>query len=283
MEDIQNEIEAMTKSLELDTTVPEPAPEPEPEPDPVPEPEPPAPEPEPEPEPEVPEPEPEPTPEPEPEPEPEPAPVNELEELKRANEELRRKIDEMSAPPAEPEPKEEPAPEPEPKLTLEEIDFLKDLDIDDVTRDPEAFNKLLNKVFTQGVETTRQVLGEGVLRSIPDIVKSNVTSMVALNEMKKNFYKANPDLEPFKKVVSSVFEEMASANPEKPFEEVLEDVGKETRKRLELHKKAIESPSPSDPKPRLPRKKGQPGKPNLQPSTDPLLAEIEAMDKALES
>ena len=258
------------------------------EPEPVEEPEPePVVEPEPEPEPEVipePEPEPEPTSEPAPEPEPEPSVVEPLppvadpyEEIRKENENLRKRIDEMSVPkPVEPA---EPAPEPEPKL--DEIDFIGDADVDDITRDPAAFNKLLNKVFAQGVTTSRTVLGEGILRSIPDIVKKDVETVIALRESSEQFYKDNKDLEPFKKVVSNVFEEMAAENPNRKFSDMLEDVGTEARKRLELYKATIEPKTKPDNKPpKLPKIGGQQRGPSTKPSVSPMLDEIDAMNKS---
>jgi len=62
---------------------------------------------------------------------------------KQENEELRKRIDEMSAPEPEPKSAEEPKPkEPEP-VKLDEVDFLEGADVDDITRDPKEFNKLL--------------------------------------------------------------------------------------------------------------------------------------------
>jgi len=86
----------------------------------------------------------------------------------------------------------------------------------------------------------------------------------------------NEDLKPFKKVVAAVFEEVASENPGKSYKELLPLVGEEARKRLELHRKSTDQ-SP----PRLPRKRGKSTVPKEPPATDPLLAELEAMNKSL--
>lgn len=247
---------------------PEPEPEPvvEPEPEPITEPEP--------------EPEPEPVVEPEPTPEPEPEPEDELTKLRKETETLRKTIDELSAPKSVEEPKPaEPAAPAEP--VVEEVDFIGDADVDELTRDPVVLNKLLNKVFAQGVDTARKVLGEGILRSIPDTVRANVNAVIALKETSKKFYDDNKDLAPFKKVVSAVFEEIAAENPDKNYNEILEDVEKETRKRLELYKDAVSSNPENWKSPRLPRVKSQPRESHQKPSVDPLAAEIDAMSKAL--
>jgi len=269
-EEVKTVTEQIDEMLNIDGVKTEP--EPVVEPDPVVEPEP-----EPEPEP-VPEPEPTSEPAPEPTPEPEPAPVDDLETIRKENENLRKRIEEMSAPKPEPKPAE-PEPVPEPKL--EEIDFIGDADVDDITRDPKELNKLLNKVFAQGITTSRTVLGEGVLRSIPDIVKANVATVISLRESSEKFYKDNKDLVPFKKVVSAVFEEFAAENPGKKFSEILDDVGKEARKRLELYREAIKpEPKPDNKPPVLPRVKGQHKGASTKPDISPMQAEIDAMNES---
>lgn len=216
-----------------------------------------------------------------PEEEPPPEPDPDLDQLRKDNEELRKRIDEMSTPEPEPKPDEPKEPKSEP---LDEIDFIGDAEVDDITRDPKEFNKLLNKVFAQGVDTTRKTLGEGILRSIPDIVKNNVATVINLRKASDEFYDKNEDLRPFKKVVAAVFEEVAAENPDRKFDEILGDVGIEVRKRLELHKKAVNPEPEPDPKnnpPKLPRKKSQSRKSLDKPNLDPLLAEIDEMNKSL--
>lgn len=205
------------------------------------------------------------------EPAPEPQEPTELEKALARIEELEKRT--------APEPEEVPEPEPEP-LTLEEQDFLGDIDLDDLTRDPKEFNKILNKVFQQGVDTSRKVLGEGVLRSIPDIVKRNLVAQVNLQKASDKFYEDNSDLAPFKKVVATVFEEYASANPGKNYNDILKDVGPEARRRLDLQKKASIPKDPDKP-PRLRKPKGNAGRSTDKPKTDPLLQELEDMNKVL--
>ena len=170
-----------------------------------------------------------------PAPEPEP---DELTKIKAKNIELENELKALRKPP-EPAPVVVPAPAPAPTPDpdkVEEIDFLKDHDLDEVTRDPAAFNKLLNAVLMKGVE-----LGEGrsrkgdesVLRSMPEIVKKNIEVVTNLKKMSDQFYTENKDLAPFKKVVAVVFEEKLAENSDKTYEEVLKDVGAEVRKRLE--------------------------------------------------
>jgi len=199
----------------------------------------------------------------------------------QAIEDLRKEVKELREKKVEPPVVEKPVVE-EP-LTLEEQDFIGDLDLDEVVRDKESFNKLLNTLYTKGLSDARKVVGEGILRGIPDIVKANITIMANLKEASDKFYDDNKDLKSFKKVVAAVFEDLASQNPDKKYSELLVDVGTETRKRLDLHKKAV---NPIDDKdkgkpPRLPTGKGGPGDKHEKPDTSPLQAEIEAMNKTL--
>jgi len=187
--------------------------------------------------------------------------------------ELRAKVDKLSVkeePPAE-EPKVEP-------LTFIEQDFIGDQDLDDLTRDPKEFNKLLNSIYQKAVTDTRHILGESVLRSIPDIVRANITIINNLQKSSEEFYAANEDLKPFKKVVATVFEEIASENPGKPFEELFLMVADESRKRLELHKKVTQ---PTNKPPRLPSRKNRVTVPDTKPNPNPLLSQLEEMNKTL--
>lgn len=193
---------------------------------------------------------------------------------------LRQEIAELklSLKPKEKSPTTE-APATEAPLTAE--DYLKDIDIDDLTRDPAEFNKLLNKFRDSVIAITeaRQKSGnETVIRSIPEIVKKNIEIITELKKVSEEFYDKNKDLVPFKKAVASIFEEELSKNPDKKYEEILNIVAPEARRRLDLAKKAT---SATDTKPRLPKPKSQQRR--SQPKTDILVSELDAMDEALNS
>jgi len=199
-------------------------------------------------------------------------------EKDRVIEELRKKIAELESA-KKPSPQ---TPAPTTEAPILEIDFIGDLDLDDLTRDPDEFNKLLNKIYKKGVEYAREEAkryGETVIKSIPDIVKSNIVLANRLKQIHDKFYEENKDLVPWKKVVGAVFEELLAENPDKSYEELLPQVAAETRKRLELHKKAQPKPGKGRP-PSLPRKKGGPRQ-TTKPDPNPLLQEIAEMDKAL--
>ncbi len=266
---VSNEINEMLDTFEGKKADPEPSPDPDPAPDLNPNPEP--------------KPDPDPAPDPDPSPEPKPDPEPEPEDKDKTIADLRRQIEELSAKgKVDDPPKTDPTPDP-PKdepLKLEEHDFVGDLDLDDLTRDKSTFNKLLNNVYSKGVLDSKSVIGEAVLRAIPDIVKTNISIMTSLKEASDNFYKENEDLAPFKKVVAMVFEEVAAKNPDKQYSEILGQVGDEARKRLNLQKQAQQKKD--DPPPRLPQK-GNGGKSGggQKPNLSPMESELAAMNETL--
>ena len=200
--------------------------------------------------------------------------VSEEDEKDKTIAELRKKLDEKEV-------KEEPEPEPtgEP-ITFESQDFLaEDEDLEDLVRDPKKLNEVFNSIYQRAVTDTRKVLGEGVLRSIPDIVRVSVDMMDKLKEMNNKFFTDNADLKPFRKVVAAVFEEVATDNPGKDMMDLLPMVATESRNRLELHKQAIK---PDDEKsPRLHSRKKRVTIPESKPNTNLLLNEIEEMNKTI--
>lgn len=193
---------------------------------------------------------------------------------------LRAEVARLSTP--KPEVKKE-EPPPAPKVEYAEQDFVGETDPDELVRDPKVFNALLNKVYRQAAEDTRKSVSEGVLRSIPDIVKANADQQEQLKTMKNKFYAENKDLEAFPKVVAAVFEETAAAHPDRTYEENLKDVAVESRKRLGLHKTAAaQTIKEKNTPPKLPTKGGKVGRPSSEkPSTDAFEADLNSMNDAI--
>ena len=199
---------------------------------------------------------------------------------------LRAQLEERSKPsqPEPKEPKDEEKKEEEKKeepLKLDEQDFIGDLDLDDLTRDKTALNKILNAVYSKGVNDSQKIATEGVLTTIPDIVKHNITLMTTLAEARDKFYKDNEDLAPFKAVVAAVFEEVAAKNSDKKINEIMDLVAPEVRTRLQLKKTAVKEEKKED-KPRLHGPKGgsQRGE-KEKPNTSGIASEIAEMNKTL--
>lgn len=193
-------------------------------------------------------------------------------------EDLRRQLDEKSGTPKTSTPKTE-TPTTDAPISFEDHDFLGDEDFEDLKDDPKKFNKFLNNFYQKTITDARKIVGGGVLRSIPDIVKNNVAITTKMQKMNEQFYTDNEDLVPFKRVVAEVFETLASKNPDKKYDEVLKDVAPEVRKVLNLQKT---TPKKGDKNPpRLPRKKGNLPKPKSKPNTSGVESEISEMNETL--
>ena len=201
---------------------------------------------------------------------------DELEKIKKENEALRKQVEEGHKK-KEPETKA-----PTTEVPFAEVDFLgNDVDLDELTRSPDLFNKILNKVYKLGSDASKQ-FQETTLRNIPDIVKSNVVAQATLKKRVDEFYETSEDLKPFKRVVAAVYEELASENPDWKLDKIFSEVEVETRKRLELHKKAGATSAPTTDAPKGPRfPKTKSSRSRQKPNTSPLLDDIDKMNETL--
>jgi len=168
------------------------------------------------------------------------------------------------------------------ELPINDEDFVGDVDLDELTRDPKIFNQLLNKIYKKAREDARQDIrfsSESVVRSVPDIVKNSVAITAKLQETQKKFYEENADLVPWKQAVATVFQEKMVENPSKRYDELLPEVATEVRKRIGLRKEVDNKGKETPPK--LPSK----GKNSQRKSSTPDLTlfekELNEMDKAL--
>ena len=169
------------------------------------------------------------------------------------------------------------APSTEAPINVE--DFLGEVDLDELTMNKDALNAILNKVYIAARKEARKEAvteRQGILRDIPSIVKNNIEIVTSLKKASEDFYENNPDLVPFKKVVSAVFDEIVGKDPNRSYQEILKEIGPEVRKRLDLKKEAIKQSGP----PKLPSKKSAPRTKTKQ-DIDPFLNEISEMDNAL--
>ena len=172
---------------------------------------------------------------------------------------------------------------PSSEAPIGEEDFLGDIDLDDLTRDKDVFNKVLNAVYIKGVtagKTYARDTGEKLIRAIPDITKNTLAVQAQLTETNRKFYEDNKDLIPWKKSVAAVFEEMISTNPGKSYIEILPELAIEVRKRVGLQKSADDKDKDNDAPPKLPKKKGG-QRSTIKPELDAIDKEMDEMDKAL--
>lgn len=173
---------------------------------------------------------------------------------------------------------------PESKVELKvepptEQDFLGEQDFDELTRDPKQLNAILNKVYQKAATDTR----ESMMKDLPNVIRENVAVIENLRETSTKFYEENPDLAGFKKVVATVFEEVAAKDPNRSIADIVKDVASETRKRLDLTKKVDDKANGKEKKepPKLPTKGSKAGSPQTKSTVNPLQAELEDMNKVI--
>ena len=168
----------------------------------------------------------------------------------------------------------------EDEINFDEINLVDGLDIEEVMQDPTELNKLLKSVLIKGMELARKEIGKTkneLLETMPDVVKQRIEVVQTLKKASDDFYETNKDLKPFKKIVTVVFDELMQENPNRTYNEILRDVEKEVRTRLELPRKSVKEEQKP---PTLPSRKGQPRQ-QKQSINDPLADEMSAMEKAI--
>lgn len=213
--------------------------------------------------------------------------VEEKEEVEKVTEpdDKDKVIDSLRTKLSEIEDKAEPKVEAKVEEPKADEKFLKDIDLDDLTREPEKFEEVLDKVYRRAVRDSNME----VLAKLPDLVKTHITVTNELKAASDNFYAENEDLKKFPKVVQTVFDELASADPKAIYKDVIAKVGPEVRKRLELptptksDKKEVKSETKNDvrpPKPAGSRTGGRTSQPRSTKS-NALQDEIEAMNTSL--
>lgn len=184
---------------------------------------------------------------------------------------LREKLAEKGEPPKTKAPSTKP---PTTDAPPQDIDFVGELDLEDLSDNKEELNKVFNKVMQEAVRTG-QASQPDFMAAIPTLV----SSITSLQKATEKFYEDNPDLEGFKKVVGVTFEELAEKNPDKKYDELIADVAPLVRQKLELpepkKKSAKETP------PRLPRKKAKAGRTPDNQEPDSFQSQIDEMNKSL--
>jgi hypothetical protein len=122
------------------------------------------------------------------------------------------------------------------------VDFVGDLDIDDIAAEPETFNQVMNNVMGKAAEeATRKTL-----LSIPHVVQQQVTFLLEVKTAAEKFWKENEDLKPVTEMVKQAIEKEVAENPDKSYDELFASAGEKIRKTLKLTKKALTSKEDED-------------------------------------
>lgn len=210
----------------------------------------------------------------------EPSEDDKFAELMRKNQELEDKIKSLEDKGREPPKTEAPTTDP----PISDADFASDLDLDELSRDPESLNKVLNTVYKKAVETVRDEyknFGRKTFESIPEVIDQTLTTKQNLQKMTENFYKDNEDLKPWAKTVGVVFQEVMAENPDTDFGEALNKTETLVRERIGIEKNTTKSRTKSkNDAPPLPRKKGSRVRPKPK-ETGTVKSEISEMNESL--
>lgn len=190
------------------------------------------------------------------EPEPQDDLSVQLEAIRKEKAALEAKLTELSA-----QAPQEPEPEP---LTVEEMDFLGERHIDNLLSDSQTFNAFINEVARKIIEGASANIGQNIMTSIPQIVRTNVTNQMSLARKVDDFYRENSDLADKKQFVGIVANELQAKNPEWTVEQLFSEAAAEARKRLGTASATPARPAAPQKKPALPggtKVKGAPAKP----------------------
>jgi len=147
---------------------------------------------------------------------------------------LRSHIEEMAGKVVSPQPQKQLTPEEQQAQQAEDakkakqiLPFLASNEIfDDVMKDKDNFNALLTSVVNTAVERS--------LRLMPQIAGTLYEQRSTLGNAVSSFYKDNADLEPHKKYVGFVANEVSAQHPDWGLSQILQETEKEVRTRLKV-------------------------------------------------
>lgn len=116
--------------------------------------------------------------------------------------------------------------------------FTGDVDkLQDLVNNPKGFNDLLNSIYKKAAEVGFTKATERVLRSMPEVIKAQITQQITLQTGVEKFYSDNKDLQPYKKTVAAVASQVAAARPDLPLPQLFKVTEQIARKKLNLIKK----------------------------------------------
>ena len=126
-----------------------------------------------------------------------------------------------------------------------EYDFIGDEDIDDIVSDKGRLNAMLARSAQMGAMMAVQAQQQ----SLPLTVRQQIQAQSTIDEIVKEFYTANSDLNPVKRTVGAVTQEIAVEHGDWTLPQILEEAAKKTRELLGLPAVAVgggQSPSASE-------------------------------------
>jgi hypothetical protein len=193
---------------------------------------------------------------PNPEPDPEPEPTDDIEELRKLinqqnAEILALKSNQPSKPPevkekepTEPKPPVETPPEPPESGEYKAVDYVGDLDMDDVTADKNILNNIINNAVQNAISHIQSMIPDvnAVTSSIPETVKVQVAQQNYIDRVVGEFYNTNEDLNPVKETVSQVAQNIAAEHPDYDLPKLFNEAAKLTRTLLRMPEPVVKPP-----------------------------------------
>ncbi len=190
-----------------------------------------------------------------------------VEALRKQNEKLLEQVNKLSTIPRE-EGQQEPTKTDTPQAEGDVPDYVGGLDLDSLALDPQVLNGVLHNV----VQTAVNKAVEKMLVNIPSVVQTQVKQQKTLNDAVSDFYNANEDLIPAKKVVAMFTNEVVAEHPDYSLEKVLEEAARKTRETLGI----VKGLEPTTARNESGRRPALPKKPSSRTSTKkPTMTKLE--------
>jgi hypothetical protein len=122
--------------------------------------------------------------------------------------------------------------------SYEAIDFIGDLNMDDVTADKKIFNQVINNAVMKAIENAEKFIKPNVLNetllSIPNVISSQIKEQAYINSAVDKFYEENSDLTNVKNTVGLVAQNIATEHPDYDITTLFNEAAKATRVMLKL-------------------------------------------------
>lgn len=129
----------------------------------------------------------------------------------------------------------------------EDIEFMKQADLDGLADNPALLNIAFNQV--------RRQTAEALLEAFPHLINQAMQAHQVKKDIHDTFYNEHKELAPYKNFVVSVAKEVGERMKDKPANEVLAEIAKSAKERLKLPTAAVIPPT-SGVKPALRDSKG---------------------------
>lgn len=197
---------------------------------------------------------------PKPEVKEDPPVVDDLEELRKIinkqNADILALKSGMPVQPKETKKEDPPKPEDPPKKSAEvekpqeyqSVDYIGNLDMDDVTADKNILNQIINNAVQDAIKHVVGMIPDinGLTANIPKTVQEQVQQQISIDRIVNNFYDDNKDLTPVKETVAQVAQNIAIEHPDYDVNKLFNEAAKLTRSLLRMPEPVIEKEENSE-------------------------------------